>query len=262
MCSYGGCQIARKFFRRIGYLYDGLLSRSTDAAATDVDVRRTLAGNCEKSTFLPSNLPSSVRIRTKQALRHNPSTPRFQLKERHMHRKSLVLTIVIGLSLAIFATDVFAQRGGRGRGGSGGGEPGAEGAQAPAAGRGRGGGAQAGGRFGGGQSALFAALDANSDGVIAKQEMEDAIQAFAKLDKDRDGKLTAQEAGSSPQSPAAGRGGRGGRGGAGGGAPAAGRGRGRGGQGAEGGAGRGGRGAAQPANPPAREGNSKSPFDD
>lgn len=196
-----------------------------------------------------------------------------------MHRKSLGLTIVVGVSLAVFATDVFAQPGGRGRGGRGGAEPGTEGAQAPAAGQGPRGGAQAGGRFGGGQAVnpLFAALDANGDGVITTAEMEDAIQAFAKLDENKDGKLSADEAGAAggghghmhgrgpaagglSQPPAAGRGGRGGRGGAGEGAPGASRGgRAPGGQ-AAGGAG--GRGAAQPVNPPADQENSTSPLDE
>ena len=75
---------------------------------------------------------------------------------------------------------------GRGRGGRfGGGQPPAGG---PAAG---------GGRFGGGESTnkLFAAIDADGDGVITKAEMEDAILAFARLDEDKDGKLTKEEAG-------------------------------------------------------------------
>jgi len=250
-------------------------------------IRSFSIGNREESVFLPSNLLSSVRERcNRQFAAISPSAT--QLKGRHMLRKSLGLTIVVGLSLAIFATDVLAQPGGRGgRGGEqpGGGQPEADGAQTPAAGRGPRGAAQASGRFGGGQAVnpLFAALDANSDGVITTAEMEDAVQAFAKLDENKDGRLTADEAGAAggghghmhgrgaaasgaSQTPTAGRGVRGGRGGADEGAPAAeGGGRGRGGQGAAGGVGRGGaggRGAAVPANPPASDGDSKSPFDE
>ena len=65
---------------------------------------------------------------------------------------------------------------------------------------GRFGGGQAqagGGRFGGGGATnkLFAAIDADGDGVITRAEMEDAILAFARLDEDKDGKLTKEEAG-------------------------------------------------------------------
>lgn len=194
-----------------------------------------------------------------------------------MQGKSLVPTIVFGLSLAIFATEVLAQQGGRGRGGRGGMQPEAEGGQAPMAGRGPGGGGQAGGRFGGGQAAnpLFAALDVDGDGVITTLEMEDAIQAFAKLDENKDGKLTAEEAGAagsgrghmhggaaaggSSQTPGVGRGGQGGRAGAGESTPKAGRGGRRPGGPPAGSAG--GRGAAQPVIPPADQENSKSPFE-
>lgn len=188
-----------------------------------------------------------------------------------MYRKSLVFTVVMGLSLACLATDVFAQRGGRGRGGPGGesndkSRQSMDDSQTPGPRRGRGGGGQS-------VNPLFAALDANGDGVIAMVEMENAIQVFAKLDENKDGKLSADEVGRQ------GRGGQGrgmGRGGAADGSesPAAGRG----GQGRRGdndtpGAGRGGRGKRGgaiedvpegkpgPATKGGGRGNSKSPFD-
>lgn len=279
MSSYGDRRIAREF------LQDSLWQA---ARLTIPSITFKFQENGESEFFPVQSVgdctTTGVAVEMPRALAHH-------LKGKHMHRKSLVLTVAIGLSLAVFATDAFAQRGGRGRGGRGGAGPSEDNSQTPGRGRGRSGGAQAGGRFGGTQSVnpLFAALDANSDGVITTAEMEDAIQAFAKLDENKDGKLTVEEAGAarggghghahgrgaaaggSSQAPAAGRGGRGRRGGAG--APAAGRGgRGRGGQGASG-AGRGGRrrqGAAdadptqddtKPAKPPAGEVNSKSPFD-
>ena len=66
-------------------------------------------------------------------------------------------------------------------------------------GRGRGGqrgaaGGQAGNAARGAAGRLFAAIDANQDGVITREEMKEAMQAFAKLDVES-GKLTAQEAG-------------------------------------------------------------------
>lgn len=195
-----------------------------------------------------------------------------------MQRKSLVLTIAFGLSLAVFTTDVLAQPAGRGRGGRGGGQPEANRGQALMPDQAIGGAGQASGRFGGGQSGnpLFAALDADGDGMITIAEMEDAIQAFAKLDENKDGKLTAAEAGAvgggrghmhgigatadgASKTPAAGRVGRGGRGGAGDGSAGVGRGgRGSAGQAAEG---AGGREAAETANPKKRQGNSTSQSD-
>jgi hypothetical protein len=42
---------------------------------------------------------------------------------------------------------------------------------------------------------LFDAIDTNSDGLITIREMEDAMQAFARLDGNKDGKLSKEEAG-------------------------------------------------------------------
>lgn len=125
------------------------------------------------------------------------------------------------VALSLISTDAFAQRGGRsvpgkdvdgqseaednkqkaGRQGGGAMEP--EGAPGSSpAGRGRRGQAAAGGqagRFGAGAAAdtnpLFAALDADGDGVITRAEMENAILAFARLDEDKDGMLSKEEAG-------------------------------------------------------------------
>ena len=143
-----------------------------------------------------------------------------------MHRYLFASAILACVSLS--ASDAFAQRGGRARGGaaqadsesgqsigrrgrpSGGATQSQDSPAAPAAGRGRGGrpgGGQSpsggtggqGGRFGAGAGGatnpLFAALDADSDGVITRAEMEDAIQAFARLDENKDGKLSKEEAG-------------------------------------------------------------------
>ncbi|MCR9197679.1 MAG: hypothetical protein NXI04_03450 [Planctomycetaceae bacterium] len=139
-------------------------------------------------------------------------------------RNALCFTLTFAFSL-VLAADANAQRGrggfrpqtedqkkkdetiepaGRLRGGRFGGT-----AEDQPAGRGRGrggrfgggqaqaGGSAGGGRFGGGGSTnkLFAAIDADGDGVITKAEMEDAILAFARLDEDKDGKLTKEEAG-------------------------------------------------------------------
>jgi hypothetical protein len=115
-------------------------------------------------------------------------------------KTACTLTIAL-LSLFLFSGNSMAQRGGRG----GGGFRGAE-AQAPDGidqenlGRGRGGGrgaagVQAGGARGNTAGKLFAAIDANQDGIITREEMQNAMRAFAKLDEDNDGKLTAEEAG-------------------------------------------------------------------
>lgn len=149
-----------------------------------------------------------------------------------MHRYFFTTAIFACVSLA--ALDAFAQRGGRG------GRPGAGQSPAGAAG-GRG------GQFGAGQGnatdSLFTAIDVNGDGVITRAEMQNAIQLFARLDGDNDGRLSREEAGSTGR--ASGRRG-GGRGQAAGGQGAGGRGQGAGGQGAggrgQGAGGRGGRG--------------------
>ena len=49
------------------------------------------------------------------------------------------------------------------------------------------------GRRGGGGNAIFAALDANGDGVIDASEIANAPSALKKLDKNGDGKLTRDE---------------------------------------------------------------------
>lgn len=140
-------------------------------------------------------------------------------------RNLLCFTLITAFAV-VFAAEADAQRGrggirpttedekkaedsaepaGRGRGGRFG-----ETAEEQPAGRGRGRRGQFGGgqseagnpataesRFGDGGSTnkLFAAIDADSDGVITKAEMEDAILAFARLDEDKDGRLTKEEAG-------------------------------------------------------------------
>lgn len=102
------------------------------------------------------------------------------------------------LSVLTCSDHVFAQRGGRGAGGGrDAGNPAAENGEQGMAGRGgqrSGAGGQAGNAASGATSKLFAAIDANQDGVITREEMKEAMQAFAKLDEDKDGKLTAQEA--------------------------------------------------------------------
>lgn len=143
-----------------------------------------------------------------------------------MHRYLFATAILVCVSFSV--SDAFAQRGGRARGGaaqaedesgqstgrrarrSGGAAQSDDSPAAPSAGRGRGGrpgGGQSpagsvggqGGRFGtgagGATNPLFAALDADGDGVITRAEMEDAIQAFARLDENKDGKLSKEEAG-------------------------------------------------------------------
>jgi EF hand len=128
------------------------------------------------------------------------------------------------VALSLISTDAFAQRGGRSvpgkdgdgqaetennnqqagrRARQGGGVMDSEGAPGSSpAGRGRRGQATADGqtgRFGAGTAGatnpLFAALDADADGVITRAEMENAIVAFARLDEDKDGKLSKEEAG-------------------------------------------------------------------
>jgi hypothetical protein len=50
-----------------------------------------------------------------------------------------------------------------------------------------------GARRGGGGNPIFAALDANGDGVIDATEISNAPAALRKLDKNGDGKLTREE---------------------------------------------------------------------
>jgi hypothetical protein len=57
---------------------------------------------------------------------------------------------------------------------------------------------------------LLEALDANQDGKLSKEEVENAVAALKKLDKDADGKLSKEEIGWPPEF--MGRGGPGGRG--------------------------------------------------
>ena len=62
------------------------------------------------------------------------------------------------------------------------------------------------GKGGGGRDALFAVLDADGDGALSAQELQNAAAALAKLDKNGDGNLTQEEL-------TATRGGKGGKGG-------------------------------------------------
>lgn len=57
--------------------------------------------------------------------------------------------------------------------------------------------------------ALRDALDTDGDGVISAEEIRKATESLKKLDKNKDGKLTAEELGWPPQMPDFGRGGRG-----------------------------------------------------
>lgn len=113
------------------------------------------------------------------------------------------------------ASDTFAQRGGRARAGaapaedekgqstgkrgrpSDGATQNDDSPTAPSTGRGRGGrpGGTSAAASGSAPNSLFAALDADGNGVITRAEMEDAIQAFARLDENKDGKLSKEEAG-------------------------------------------------------------------
>ncbi len=71
---------------------------------------------------------------------------------------------------------------------------------------------------------IMKALDADGNGELSKQEIENAVKALNSLDKDNSGTVTAQEL-MPDMSQLLGRGGRGGRGGAGGGRGGAGGGR-------------------------------------
>ena len=109
------------------------------------------------------------------------------------------------IALAVLTTTALAQPpgspgGGRGPGGPGGGGPGGGGP----GGGGPGGGGPGGGGFGqraggpGGQGArvmppLVKALDADADGVISAEEIENASEALKTLDKNDDGQLTPDE---------------------------------------------------------------------
>ena len=80
-----------------------------------------------------------------------------------------------------------------GRGGFGGGREGG--------GRGGFGGGQPGGPGIGGPSAIMAALDANKDGELSAAEIDLAIVALKKLDKNNDGKLDRSEMGAGDRGP-------------------------------------------------------------
>ena len=80
-----------------------------------------------------------------------------------------------------------------GRGGFGGGREGG--------GRGGFGGGQPGGPGMGGPSAIMAALDANKDGELSAAEIDLAIVALKKLDKNNDGKLDRSEMGAGDRGP-------------------------------------------------------------
>jgi hypothetical protein len=109
--------------------------------------------------------------------------------------------LLAALALGISATLTLAQDEPQGPGGN----------RPPRQGGGQGGGQ---GGPGGGQrmmgGPLMAALDANHDGTIDEKEIANASAALKTLDKNGDGKLTAEEL--RPQRPQGGQGGPGGQG--------------------------------------------------
>jgi hypothetical protein len=88
------------------------------------------------------------------------------------------------------------QRGGERREGQGGGERRG----------GQGGGERRGGQGGGGGNLLFTTLDVDGNGTLSSKEIENALAALMKLDKNKDGQLTSDEL----RSRGGGRGGQGG----------------------------------------------------
>jgi hypothetical protein len=108
----------------------------------------------------------------------------------------LIAAFLLSLASGAFAQDAEPpQRGGRGRGGRG---PGGDGPQVFQA--------------GGPSFALRDALDKDRDGKLSADEVKAATESLKSLDRNSDGKLDAEEIGW-PQQFGRGRGGRGGRGG-------------------------------------------------
>lgn len=98
-------------------------------------------------------------------------------------------TLVFGLALAVAASQIQAQENGRGPREGGAGRGAGEGGRRG----GENGGPGAGGermRF---KPPLFSALDANGDGAIDAGEIAKAAESLKSLDKNRDGKITAEE---------------------------------------------------------------------
>ncbi len=114
-----------------------------------------------------------------------------------MQIKNLTWLWVTMIAACLITTDVFAQRPGDERDGRGrperGRDGGREGRGGPGGGRGGPGGGRGG--FGGFMRMLpiMAALDADEDGEISAKEIENAVVALKKLDKNKDGKLTEDE---------------------------------------------------------------------
>jgi len=59
--------------------------------------------------------------------------------------------------------------------------------------KGRGGGERRGGQGGGGGNLLFTTLDADGNGTLSSKEIDNALAALMKLDKNKDGQLTSDE---------------------------------------------------------------------
>ena len=101
---------------------------------------------------------------------------------------AFALLAVVGMCSVGSAQDERPDRGGRGRGG----EDGQRGGGFRGEGRGGFGGGF-GGRFQPPPNPVVEALDADKDGVISAKEIENAVAALKKLDKDNNGKLEGEE---------------------------------------------------------------------
>jgi hypothetical protein len=120
----------------------------------------------------------------------------MKLAMRHLHRSTLIAVFLFSVAGLVFAQDGQPpQPGGRGRGGRG-----PDGDGPPFV------------QFGGPPFALRDALDKDRDGKLSADELKAATESLKALDGNSDGKLDAAEIGWPPQF-GRGRGGRGGRGG-------------------------------------------------